>query len=93
MLILVMDELVLPPGAVIPKSTQLVDAFFAEEWAYYDGIEGRDPNRIRPVDATGLPVLELRILEVLVWMWADPLRQYLTLLDSTTPDEPHSRDR
>ncbi len=225
MLILVMDELVLPSGAVISKSTQLVGAFFAEEWAYYDGIEDRDPDRIRPVDvmatlsvnsflnsavrirsvhrgmaavcdgrlvnvpvdadlrsfsldqvieafragcqvpyvlvpvgrkvlhrkrrrpirmlnnvvigycldalnrrdlivatqdkkrtaeaaripleaawpqlaqsrqrldAAGLPVLVLRILEVLVWMWADPLRQYVKPLDSSTPDEPHSRDR
>lgn len=30
--------------------------------------------------AAGFPVTELRILEVLVWMWADPLRQYLQLL-------------
>ena len=223
-----MDELVLPSGAVIPKPTKLVDAFFAEEWAYYDGIQDADPNRIRPVDivatlsvnsflnsavrirsvhrgmaaacesllvdvpvdadlrsfsldqliellqaacqvryvlvpvatkvlhrkrrrlipmldnvvggyyldalgrrdlagatqdkkraaeaaripleafrsdlesvwpqltqlrerldTAGLPVTELRILEVLVWMWADPFRQYLKLLDAATANKPH----
>lgn len=30
--------------------------------------------------AAGFAVTELRILEVLVWKWADPLRQYLQLL-------------
>lgn len=31
----------------------------------------------------GFPVPELRILEVLIWMWADPLRQYLGLLENS----------
>lgn len=29
----------------------------------------------------GWPVAELRILEVMIWMWADPLRQYVQLFD------------
>lgn len=36
--------------------------------------------------AVDRPVTELQILEVLVWMWADPLRQYLRLIVPGTPD-------
>lgn len=45
-----MNELVLPSGAVIPQPKRLIDAFFLEEWAYYDGIDDFTPNTIQPVD-------------------------------------------
>lgn len=45
-----MNELVLPSGAVIPQPKRLIDAFFSEEWAYYDGIDDLTPNQIQPVD-------------------------------------------
>ena len=45
-----MKELVLPSGAVIPQPRRLVGAFFAEEWAYYDGIDDPIPNQIQPLD-------------------------------------------
>jgi len=41
---------VLPSGATIPEPERLVGAFFTEEWAYYDGIDDADPDRIQPVD-------------------------------------------
>jgi hypothetical protein len=42
--------LVLRSGAAIPQPERMIDAFFAEEWPYYDGIDDSDPNRIQPVD-------------------------------------------
>lgn len=45
-----MDELALRSGATIPRPEELVQAFFEEEWPYYDGIDDGAPNEIRPVD-------------------------------------------
>jgi hypothetical protein len=43
------------------------------------------------VTSAGFPVTELRLLEVLVWIWADPQRQYLKLLDALDR-EPSDRE-
>lgn len=40
----------MPSGAVIPQPKRLIDAFFSEEWPYYDGIDDLTPHQIQPVD-------------------------------------------
>ena len=40
----------LPSGLTVDLSTDLLLRFCREEWAYYDGIPDRDPNRILPDD-------------------------------------------
>ena len=44
-----MDTLTLPSGLTIELGEPLT-RFCAEEWAYYDGIPDRDPNRVLPDD-------------------------------------------
>lgn len=55
-----------------------LDAFrrdLAESWEVLTEFQSH-------LQAAGFPVSQLRILEVLVWMFADPLRQYTKLLDA-----------
>ena len=57
-----------------------LDAFRNDLLDAWDGI-----SRLKTeLEAQGWLVTELRILEVLVWIWADPLRQYLGLIDNGT---------
>jgi hypothetical protein len=42
----------LPSGLNIDLSPELLLRFSREEWAYYDGVPDKDPNRILPEDVT-----------------------------------------
>ncbi|MBI5157003.1 MAG: hypothetical protein HZA58_03205 [Acidimicrobiia bacterium] len=44
------ETLELSSGARIPDPSALLTAFFAEEWAYYDGVGDQSPQTIEPID-------------------------------------------
>jgi len=45
-----MDSLHLASGLEIEHPEQRLEAFLADEWAYYDGIPDESPNAITPID-------------------------------------------